>query len=408
MATAAQVRAAFESALGTRIETLASEPVPSPLINLPGRLTQKVLDEYRKLLERLEEVGAGPILQDQDATTKIFQEIDDGKKFLLSKAAFKGQRLDWARQEGDKARLIWGYYERSLGAGGFSHCTTLQLMRLKRARHSPSPESLPESLPAPSALQDLPEPPESDEDSFDLPEPTAMASTPKLARANASEVLDLTGDDDISCPPSLEACASHVQAMEPVDHAAHKSLFKKPGAAPKTLAAVMQRPDGPSVMKRPDGPGSSVKKRPASNEVSDTEEGKGECDDKGEETLETGSYHLMDYADRMSTQFQTALRNGSDACGHTYGCRPFKSKLVISFQYGCYILQVKDPISKLAVGMVSARQCPNLRAAEMAGYVLLALYDCGADRKDLQAVKRSGAFGFKCGRATGEEKDDEE
>ena len=117
------------------------------------------------------------------------------------------------------------------------------------------------------------------------------------------------------------------------------------------------------------------------------------------EQIATGAKLLSDYALRTSFDFQTMLRAACEACGRSFGARPFKSSLVVTFQRDCYIFSVKDKVSKLAVAMISSEQAPNLAAAEMAGFCLLALYDGGADRNDLQTVKLSGAFGFKCGRA---------
>ena len=436
MATEAQVRATLERKLQPQIDTLAATDQPGVLFDLPSRMTQQVIDAFYSVLEGLVETGAvGAILRDPDVCTKIIHQIDDANNFKLSKAAYKGQRLDWARREADKLRVIWGYFERSVEGSRWSHSNALNMLGLKRQDKSPSPDALPMSG-ASNALDSLPEPPASEpEDAEDdeaeksapashalvaapASEAPANTPTPQIPSADV-DVTDLTvDDDDKSTPTCLQHVAAHLSS-EPVDHNAHKSLFKRPGRAPKTLAEEMKRPA--AALKRPTaGEGEPApKKRPASHEehgadatddgdqeddVNDEdEEEESELDndaqDDAVEQIATGATLLSDYALRTSSKFQTMLRAACGACGRSFGARPFKSSLVVTFQRDCYIFSVKDKVSKPAVAMISSKQAPNLAAAEMAGFCLLALYDGGADRDDLQAVKVSGAFGFKCGRA---------
>ena len=285
------LRKAVESSLRQRIDAIL-DGKSAKLLDMPVRLnatlfqSQVFFDLLTELI-KADAQGASLLLHDAVAMQRIIKAIDDGHRMKLSGAQFRHEQLEWARQEGDKIRVIWSFFERCSNEKSiFSHCTNLMLLRLCKAnltpdvhsdagsrRSSPVAQSSP-VLMASSSLNSLPDlPPSSDDEDSSrgedaAPEATGALEAPPLAdlptpsaqeEAAPANVIAISDDENNGAEASpMHSCgveamlqARKYAAGPGFDTQQHKAAFrmmKKPsgvsngkGAAKITAAAGAKR-----------------------------------------------------------------------------------------------------------------------------------------------------------------------
>ena len=278
---------------------------------------------------------------------------------------------------------------------------------------------------------------DSDSEETTLPalEPGAAAS-PKLAT---------TGPVQSACGSELlpanvrEGVASLLKSRDlksAVDSLAHKQAFsnrrvakpkpcmKRPAMAPDDGAACMKRPamapdDGAACMKRPampprDGAERAIGIVQETSSIQDRIEQidaaeNSDCelldlrDDKPAEEQgprAKGYMNTLEQSGQVQLPlFQKMLKDCVHLCADAEGSRPLPSFVRCSQQRGSTIFQVVNIADKKVVVQTTNLQFGDVRFAETAAYAMLALFDAGASKTNLQELKRAGALGVVCGRS---------
>ncbi len=120
----------MEIGLQDRIDFLEdhSDEKNRALLDLPARVNQKVFDMFWKLYCAVIESKQFDVLDSPLLMQYTLFNIDEARNFALSKCTRKSDQAEYARQEGDKIRLLWSYFLRFVDdpkkTDTFSHCNT--------------------------------------------------------------------------------------------------------------------------------------------------------------------------------------------------------------------------------------------------------------------------------------------
>ena len=119
--------------------------------------------------------------------------------------------------------------------------------------------------------------------------------------------------------------------------------------------------------------------------------------------ITTGKKFFNDFELKDTNEFQVLLAQAATAVGTTKGARGYRSVVVSTVQRGTFICQVKDcGTSGSRTGVIcqtSDKQFGSRQQALVVSFVLLALYDAGAEKQQLERIKRDGTVSELCGRA---------
>lgn len=248
------LRKRLEEALKSRIDLLKDSHENNVLIQLPKRFNVNVFEDEQlyNLVEAMIRARADELLKDANAMQSIINEIDVASERKLSGLVYKYQQEEWSRQESDKLRLLWAYFQRPKGQ--FSHSTSLNRLRmLHEAFTSDAPcsilstgntNSVQPSVSALDALPDLPSdecPTPESETSADLAAaPLGDAASSSLNAPLASNVEHAPLADLPSAVPAPLVSPAAIISLDSDDERTETQLHGAPAHAPG-VAAMLQR-----------------------------------------------------------------------------------------------------------------------------------------------------------------------
>ena len=131
---ASVLRTFLEDVLGPRIKKLKDSKEQNHLIDLPKRFNVKIFDDPTtyKLIEAMLKVNDDALMSDKVRMEAIIAEIDKGCAHMISGLALKYEQDEFYRQESDKLRLLWGYFDKRSGSNKFTHSTSLGRLKMFR------------------------------------------------------------------------------------------------------------------------------------------------------------------------------------------------------------------------------------------------------------------------------------
>ena len=218
-------------------------------------MSLRVFDEFDYLFSELLKLDedVAKFMQGAKDVAKLVEHIDACNSFKLSGLRLKGMRQDWHRQESDKLRLLWGYYNTRNHQDKWSHCNNLQKLKLLHQSKGKLGEQINKEMSAQETLtQALPDPPTSDSDdyvstgAFDLAA-VPIADIPAAAPAaptTAGKSAESQATDTVSRPPSfsiVDDALGKAQPDDAVDHQKHVQSFRR----------QTKKPAGVMVQKKP-------------------------------------------------------------------------------------------------------------------------------------------------------------
>ena len=208
-----QVERAIEEVLKTRINELLSDGVSDGLgrclLDVPSRMNQKVFKKFYKLYVALVNLEQYTVLDSPLYMQYVVFNIDERHSFKISGLLFKHLQTEWARQEGDKLRLLWAYFQRFLEEGRVhqfprsSDLSRLKMMYFARegreAEKGVAQEDLPSLLPdAPQPLCDMEFTDSEREDAEQASQMVPIAPQPTTTTSLLSDVIAIDDDSDMA------------------------------------------------------------------------------------------------------------------------------------------------------------------------------------------------------------------
>ena len=325
----------------------------------------------------------------------------------------KGLRSAWARNEGDKTIILWGYFFEGMQGSAWSKF--IPLSRLKQhylARLPMLPKALEDARALPDdhprkatlALPAYPFEDSDDEDEalemprdiLDVAEDTEedkmrREELVQLPPSASAECISIASSDEelVQLPPSAASAGSIekpnnivsmlalAKSSTPNDTYHHLKICQKPRrirlsrkTAPDATTATGSAP----MLKRNAAAPSTAPmlKRPAAAQL----------------------------RAKLSTDFnlQEMVDKAAAVCKDPSSPVTCPGTLAWSYQRDKHHYQVKDGVTRRAKVQMTCSQAGSNQAACDIAHVLLTLHNAGASPQDLQRCKLSGIFGFKCGK----------
>ena len=426
-----KVQRAVEIGLADRIDYLENndQDTDRSLLSLPPRINQKIFESCFRLYKCLIECDQNDVLESGLLMQYVVFNTDEARDFNLSCTRKKNDQVEYARQEGDKIRLVWQYFLRSVNdpkrMNAWTHSSALgrlKLMTVTVKNHTEEGQILTKKPSIEDIVNNMPLPPLGDVFDVDLedhdlfasddgslpawpplllfPAGSGQSSTPLATTPRNSEVIELS-DDEGETPAALSgAIKASASGAEPrYNHVQHKKLFvlkrkqnkenKSGEAKSETEKKGATKPDGSA--KAPNNPsGRRVRKKTSMCDPALPSDAGGEVEDISVDLDAKQRRFFLEEYEHIATQlFQDKLVKAASICPVVQGNgRDYLSKTVVSFQRNVWHFQVYDTNERAVMGGFTHKQCGGDRMlALMNAMVLLALYDAGASKDHLKLMK---------------------
>ena len=133
------------AAFACKIHTLESDKQLKSriLIEMPVRLNIKTLDQCYEFFTESIAANQDGLFQQALMMQYIVFNMDESFEFRFSGQAYKVAQIEWARQEADKMRLLWGYFQRFVAdestKSKWTHSANLSRLKMQlEAREIPT------------------------------------------------------------------------------------------------------------------------------------------------------------------------------------------------------------------------------------------------------------------------------